>query len=112
MAKISAEEKVFTDFEMRSQISTEDKPFSVPHVSTSIPPLKKTDESIARPLESVIAKYEAEPATIDGVNMQYETTINHLQVMDMHERVCIDMAKVFSTKTLNVSKTAIATDEI
>eukprot|EP00794_Sanderia_malayensis_P017196 gene17196-18926_t len=320
MAKISAEEKVFTDFETRSQISTEDKPFSVPHVSTSIPPLKKTDESVAHQLESVVAKYEAEPgtrvnpqtdaiqdfqmnphatpwerspqpdyslkkdksaapvadveylqsmkkryvtepkkmlsraanfsigaqemsnytikcfncgeslrlvncekfkllngeqqfklirakklcdnclsnkhyslgckknkectvpgcevrrkhlttihdalkeskrkcreqlskektnndvqsqesaarsqffaafcsdhllnrlgidgkrfqmqlATIDGVNMWYETTINHLQVMDMHERVCIDVAKVFSTKTLNVSKTAIATDE-
>eukprot|EP00794_Sanderia_malayensis_P006408 gene6408-7138_t len=63
MAKISAEEKVFTDFETRSQISTEDKPFNVPHVSTSIPPLKKTDESIARPLESVVAKYEAEPST-------------------------------------------------
>eukprot|EP00794_Sanderia_malayensis_P001616 gene1616-1788_t len=48
MAKISAQEKVFTDFETRSQISTEDKPFSVPHVSTSIPPLKKTDESHVR----------------------------------------------------------------
>eukprot|EP00794_Sanderia_malayensis_P005088 gene5088-5742_t len=56
-------------------------------------------------------RFQMQLATIDGVNMRYETTINHLQVMDMHERVCIDMAKVFSTKTLNVSKTAIAADE-
>ncbi len=38
MAKISAEEKVFTEFETRSQTTTEDKPFSVSHVSTSTPP--------------------------------------------------------------------------
>ena len=38
MAKISAEEKVFADFETKSQTTTEDKPFSVPHVSTSTPP--------------------------------------------------------------------------
>ncbi|MEL7342967.1 MAG: hypothetical protein AAGM67_20960, partial [Bacteroidota bacterium] len=63
MAKISAEEKVFADFETKSQTTTEDKPFSVPHVSTSTPPLKRTDESIARPLESVIVKYAAEPGT-------------------------------------------------
>ncbi len=56
-------------------------------------------------------RFQMQLSTIDGVNMKYETTINHLQVMDMHERVCIDMAKVFSTKNLNVSKTAIATDE-
>ncbi len=63
MAKISAEEKVFTDFETKSQTTTEDKSFRVPHVSTSTPPLKKIDESIARPLKSVIAKYAAEPGT-------------------------------------------------
>lgn len=56
-------------------------------------------------------KCQMQLATIDGVNMRYETAVSQLQVMDVDESVCIDMASVFSTKTLNVSKTAIATNE-
>ncbi len=43
--------------------------------------------------------------------MHYETTVNKLQVMDFDENVRIEMANVFSTKALNVSKAIITIEE-
>ena len=56
-------------------------------------------------------KYQMSLATISGVNTNCQTSVVSLEVMNLEETMHIPMPNVFSTKTMNISTSALACQE-
>ena len=68
-------------------------------------------EALLDKLGVIGRKCQMSVATISGVNTNCQTSVVSLEVMDLEETMHLQMPNVFSTKTMNISTSALARQE-
>ena len=68
-------------------------------------------EALLNKLDVAGRKCQMSVATISGVNANFQTSVVSLEVMNLEETVNLQIPNVFSTKTMNISISALARQE-